>query len=268
MILIPFTLFIYSTESAFRCGNDLIVDDFKIAQTAIIGGQSKNLNLMGGDYGSAGADFSIDVINQQMIITSGTAPIGVPEPQANPGTLPTLNYWFTKFNENSCFDLTPYRGIQFDLVAPPGSDMNFTLSQKSPDCVPSTPGQQSSGVEGTRLVDSSYHALTQYIIPNGQKQKVTLLLSDFSKNLVGGSFDFKHLKDWTIVNLEPVGAVFLMSNITLLGGPVGCTPNLPPNYAAPQMNKTSASASPSNDANSTRYFSKFILTILLIIRLL
>ena len=114
--------------------------------------------------------------------------------------------------------------MQFDLIAPAGSDMNFTLTQRAP-CTPSVKGQPLPAGSTTtpRLVDSVYIPLSRFITPNGQKQTVTLYFSNFSKNLVGESFDFQHLKDWTIVNLKPAGAVFYMSDLKLLGGPIDCT---------------------------------------------
>lgn len=71
---------------------------------------------------------------KSMMITSGQADIGQPEPQANPGTAPTFNYWFAKFDQVACFNLAGFSAIQFDLIAPVGSNMNFTMTQKSPNC--------------------------------------------------------------------------------------------------------------------------------------
>jgi type IV secretory pathway VirB10-like protein len=42
-------------------------------------------------------------------------------------------------------------------------------------------------------------------------------LKDFAKNIDGADFDFKHLKDWTLVNLKPVGVVIKLSNLVLKG---------------------------------------------------
>ena len=74
------------------------------------------------------------------------------------------------------------------------------------------------------ILDSVYHPLSKYITPNGQKQTVTLPLSDFATNLRGGKFDMARLKDWTIVNLVPANrrTAFIISNLKLKGGPIGC----------------------------------------------
>ena len=83
-----------------------------------------------------------------MRIVAGTANVGNPEPWANPGTAPTFNYWFAKFDEPACYNLTPFQAIQFDLIAPTGSQMNFTMTQKSPNCTAS--------FQGSRLVGTCY----------------------------------------------------------------------------------------------------------------
>ena len=115
-----------------QCTADLLVDNFaKITNGFLPNDASpKQFNLIGGDYGSAGADFVIDTDSKTLSIVAGTANVGQPEPLANPNTAVTFNYWFAKFDRDACYNLTQYSGISFDLVAPLGSDMNFTLTQK------------------------------------------------------------------------------------------------------------------------------------------
>jgi hypothetical protein len=113
----------------------------------MIFGEPKQVNLLGGDYGAAGASFEIRPAERSMVIRSGTANIGQPEPQANPGTAPTFNYWFAKFEPLACFDLSKYSAIQFDLVAPVGSNMNFTMTQKSADCTTRLVGKLSISID-------------------------------------------------------------------------------------------------------------------------
>jgi hypothetical protein len=169
----------------------------------------KTFNALGGDYGSLGAPFTIDTVKKSMTINARSYPVGVPEAQANPGTAPTFNYWFAKFDEAACFDATVYAGLSFDIIAPFGSDMNFTMTQQSPNC-------------SYRLVDSQYQLLSKYITPDGTKKNVFLPFSDFSTNLYGQAFDFIHLKDWTLVNLGPEGSEFVISELKLIGKPVKC----------------------------------------------
>ncbi|KAJ3342168.1 hypothetical protein HDU83_006203 [Entophlyctis luteolus] len=119
-------------------------------------------------------------------------------------TQPFDNSWFTKFNWINDFDLTPYKGFSIDLIAPVGSDFNMTLTQWIPS-------------NNTRGVDSQYRPLSYYLTPTGQPQTLTVPLTDFATNLVGGQFDFANLKDLTIVNFVPVGAQFVFTRITLLG---------------------------------------------------
>jgi hypothetical protein len=93
--------------------------------------------------------------------------------------------------------------------------------------------------------------LTKYITPNGQKQTVTLPLSDYTTSLVGGRFDMSKLKDWTIVNLSPgtPDTVFVMSNLVLKGGPSGCT--VPGNTTTTTSTMASAMASATATTTST-----------------
>jgi hypothetical protein len=79
-----------------------------------------------------------------------------------------VNSWYVKFDERACFDLTPYSAMQFELTAPAGTTMLFTLTQHAPDCK-------------TRIVDSVYTDLEKYSKPDGTKKIVTIPFSDFNK---------------------------------------------------------------------------------------
>ena len=134
LALSSMALLVSAQTPAPACGPDVLVDDFSAIRPAMIFGEPKQVNVLGGDYGAAGASFEIRPNERSMVIRSGSANIGQPEPQANPGTAPTFNYWFAKFEPLACVDLSKYSAIQFDLIAPTGSNMNFTMTQKSADC--------------------------------------------------------------------------------------------------------------------------------------
>ena len=218
-----------------QCVPDVLIDDFSAIRTGWLDNLPKFFNLVGGDYGSLGAPFTINPNNQSLSIKAGSYPVGVPEAQANPGTAPTFNYWYVKFDREACFNTTIYSGISFDLIAPLGSDMNFTMTQRSKNC-------------SVRLVDSQYHLLSKYITPDGTKQTVYLPFSDYSLNLFGEAFDFEYFKDWTLVNLGPEGSEFVMSDLKLVGGPVGCMKSEQNNSTKDQNN----SAKDQNSSNTTQ----------------
>ena len=75
---------------------DVLVDDFvKLTQGFLPNDpELKYFNLLEGDYGSLGANFSINTAAKQMTIVAGTANVGQPEASANPGTASTFNYWY------------------------------------------------------------------------------------------------------------------------------------------------------------------------------
>ncbi|KAJ3245069.1 hypothetical protein HDU77_009595 [Chytriomyces hyalinus] len=91
-----------------------------------------------------------------------------------------------------------------EIIAPAGSDFNITLTQ----WIPST---------NTRGIDSKYRLLSSYITPNGKPQTLRIMWQDYSTNLLGQPFDLTNLKDLTLVNLAPIGAVFTFTKLTLLG---------------------------------------------------
>ena len=114
-------------------------------------------------------------------------------------------------DERACFDLRRYRAFQFEMLAPVGSYALFTLTQMSADCRARVePG------------DSEYIPMSRYYTTPGQWQTVTMHFSDFAENTEGKPFDFEHLKDWTMVNMLPLGQPFQFRNMRLLGGPFGC----------------------------------------------
>ncbi|KAL2914085.1 hypothetical protein HK105_206343 [Polyrhizophydium stewartii] len=182
-----------SPAAAQVCKKDLLVDDFAKTQTAVIANETRQVDLLGGDYGAVGVGWKVDTAKKAMVLTSLNG---------------TSNFWFAKFDAGACFDLTGYSAIDFDLVGPAGSDMQFTLTQKLPDCSERAP-------DGS---DSAYLALSKYAKMDGTKKHVSLPLADFAKNINGSNYDFIHLKDFTPVNLGPTGAVFEMSNLVLKGG--------------------------------------------------
>ena len=193
------------------CTPDLLIDDFldpKTQQSVVIesGRVDKYLNKLGADYGAAGNDFSFTAgpAGHLSIVAGRDENIGNPEPKSNPGAPLSFNYFFWKNDLMACSDVSKYVAVQFDLMAAMGSNMFITLTQKSKDCK-------------TRLVDSEYKQLTDFVKPNGQSQVVTIPFSGFSKNLLGNDFDFNHLKDVTFVNLTPSGATFLIRNLKMIG---------------------------------------------------
>ena len=106
------------------------------------------------------------------------------EADTHPGAPTAHNYWYVKFDQGACFDLSKYQSIQFGINAPSGTDFAISLTQKSADCK-------------SRLIDSVYRNLTNYVITDGTTQTVTLPVADFSKNLLNQNFDLVHLKDFT-----------------------------------------------------------------------
>ncbi|KAJ3062480.1 hypothetical protein HDU98_001620 [Podochytrium sp. JEL0797] len=173
------------------------------AQTGF-NGCNKTLNFLGGDYGDSGA--AEVLTNGQLQITSSnnSAVTSNLETPSHPLTAETINYWFVKFDWENDFDLTPFSGLSLDLIAPVGSDFNITLTQWIPS-------------NNTRGVDSQYRLLSSYLTPTGKPQTLNLKWSDFSTNLYGQPYDFKNLKDLTLVNFVPVASQFVFTRIELIG---------------------------------------------------
>ncbi|KAI8895789.1 hypothetical protein BC833DRAFT_599994 [Globomyces pollinis-pini] len=195
-------------SSVWSCTKDLLLDDFaKIDYRPLLietPPPDRYFNLVGGDYGAKDQNFTINTKEKFMEITADWGPADTSESDTHPGGPTAHNYWYSKFDPLACFDLSPYTALQFDIKAPAGTDMYFTLTQHAPGCK-------------KRLIDSVYQNLTKYITPDGTKKTVKIPLSDFGKNLVGKDFDFKYLKDFTTVNLIPKGVVIQMSNMLLKG---------------------------------------------------
>ncbi|KAL2918388.1 hypothetical protein HK105_201788 [Polyrhizophydium stewartii] len=186
-------LFLAASAAAQVCKKDLLVDDFGTSQQAVVDSATRFVNKLGGDYGGVGVEWNIDTTKKAVVIVSQNA---------------SSNFWFSKFDAGACFDLTGYSSIDFDLLAPTGSSMSFTLTQKLADCSQRAP-------DGS---DSVYLPLSKYVTPDGTKKHVSLPLADFAKNINGANYDFIHLKDWTPVSFAPSGATFEISNIVLKGG--------------------------------------------------
>jgi hypothetical protein len=208
----------HTVPDNINCGPDILVDDFSKSTKAPLPGETqiRDLNMLGGDYGKsdgASLSFVVNTDAKQVEITAGPN-----QPQ---------NFFFAKFDAGACYDLTNIHAVAFDLTAPVGSTFQMTLTQKNADCVDRTPGNS----------DSEYIPIQKYVTPNGQKQTVVAQFADFRKNNNGSNFDFVHLKDWTLVGLQPVGAKFLISNIRLIracndNGPLGKNVTLTPNPPA------------------------------------
>ncbi|KAJ3302482.1 hypothetical protein HDV03_004905, partial [Kappamyces sp. JEL0829] len=119
-----------------------------------------------------------------MQIVSTWGPADTSEDSTHPGAPTAHNYWYVKLDAKACYNLSPYSAFQFDLKGPAGTNFGITLTQKSANC-------------STRLVDSVYKNLTDYVTMDGTKKTVTLPVKDFSTNLLGAGFDLVHLKDFT-----------------------------------------------------------------------
>jgi hypothetical protein len=192
-----FVSLIQTAVAQSACKPDLLVDDFRRANESLLIIESppplRYFNLIGGDYGSKFANFTYnpDPIRNMDIIAEQGEP-DTSESDTHPGAPTAFNYWYVKFDLNACFDLTGYESMEFDLESPAGSDFMIAMTQRSSDC-------------SRRLIDSLYTNLTNYITPNGSRQTVRVPFSNFSRNWVGGEFNFRYLKDVTFINLIPAG---------------------------------------------------------------
>ncbi|TPX67796.1 hypothetical protein CcCBS67573_g07402 [Chytriomyces confervae] len=175
------------------CQPDVLVDDFRPRTPSMYRQQPLQI-LQGGVLTPTYCDQAQDLnaINARL------------EDAARPNSSDTINYWFTKFNWENDFDLTVYSGFEMEMIAPAGSDFNITLTQWLP-------------ASNSRGIDSKYRLLSSYITPNGKPQTLRIMWTDFSTNLLGQPFDLVHLKDLTLVNLAPIGAVFTFTKLKLLG---------------------------------------------------
>jgi hypothetical protein len=171
-----------------NCRQDVLIDDYRQAVQQDYDGALRYFNLVNADYGEVGINVTYQPEYQRVRLIPTTED----------------NFWFVKFNLRACFDLRGYTAIQFDMTAPTGGSAVFTLTQQAEDCI-------------TRLDDSVYTPLDLYMTPNGVRQTVVQPMSDFALNINGNPFDWVHFKDWTLVNLRPVGATFYVHNFILRG---------------------------------------------------
>ncbi|KAI9205470.1 uncharacterized protein BJ171DRAFT_567264 [Polychytrium aggregatum] len=183
-------------------------DQYHTPSGGLIGADGANLTILpaGGLQITAGFD--------NVLYSQGA------ELSTHPGTVATFNYWFIQFNPQICYDMSNAATLEFDVVIDPGVNFNITLTQKSADCL-------------NRSIDSQYFLLSKYLTPNGQPQHLSIPLKDFSTNLLGQPYDFKHNKDLTFVNLTPQGGNIVLKNFVVTGS---CN--------APSASGTSSAAAP------------------------
>ena len=62
-----------------------------------------------------------------------------------------------------------------------------------------------------------YIPLSRYYTTPGEWQTISMPFSDFGANVIGGRFDMQHLKDWTMVNMLPLGQPVQFRNMRLVG---------------------------------------------------
>ncbi|KAJ3016345.1 hypothetical protein HKX48_004064 [Thoreauomyces humboldtii] len=208
------------------CGPDIIVDDFKTTNFAMLPLQGETaprwLNLLGGDYGEpqttpAGFNFTFSTTGNYVELI----------PQSN------NTFWFFKLDPGACFDLSGINALAFDIIAPAGATFDIGMTQKSPSCDYRIGGE-------TGLGDSAYKPLSKYAVADGTKHTAVVPFQDFK------GFDFSHLKDITLINWAPVNAVFRMSNIRLIrecnGNGPWSTTNSTVSYVANDIAPLGASA--------------------------
>lgn len=226
------------------CTQDILEDDMRTPRpytngTGFNGGPTEqnltlgvSFNLVDADYGEAGVPYVYT--NGSMTLTIDTiSSVYTPNLTINPYTADTFNYWYTKFDTKACFNATQYSGVEIVGTFPSGLNFNITFTQKANDCV-------------ARAIDSQYRLLTSYITPNGQAGQVLYVpFSDFATNLVGQPYDFTHLKDFTLVNMTPRGAVVTFNRITVKGT---CTSNSTTSQPTLPYGATSTPKADSNSA--------------------
>ncbi|TPX41459.1 hypothetical protein SeMB42_g00767 [Synchytrium endobioticum] len=232
VVIAAFTTLVHS------CTQDILQDDMRMPRpytngTGFNGGPTQqnltigvSFNLVDADYGQAGVPYAY--ANGSMTLTAGViSPVYTPNPNENPNTADTFNYWYTKFDSRACFDATNYSGVEIVGTFPVGVNFNMTFTQKAADCV-------------TRTIDSQYRLLTSYITPNGQQNQVLYVpFADYALNLLGKPYDFVHLKDFTLVNITPRGAIITFNRITVKG-------------TCGAANSTSQETSPNGTASTPR----------------
>jgi hypothetical protein len=194
-------------------GEGVLIDDFATKEQKYFDNANRWINKLGGDYGTdAASTFDIDTTSRVLTMI----------PRGNG----TDSFFFAKYDQIACFDLTKYSAFQFDLEAPVGAQGAFTLTQTNPACT----ARVDDG-------DSVYIGLENYYKNDGTKQTITLPFIDFARRSKDGQpFDMVHLKDWTFVSMVPTNQPFKFSNMRLLGGPLGCAiPNVAPPQSSPPV---------------------------------
>lgn len=116
------------------CLKDVLMDDISNPEIAIIGNAHRNINLLGGDYG-------VDSKKTHMTFHKSTA-----SHDGYISIIPTLlqtqthpNFFFSKLNKDSHFDLRGYSALHFNLKvhdlkdSADSYDASVCLTQKSND---------------------------------------------------------------------------------------------------------------------------------------
>jgi len=188
-------------------------------------GDTKTLNLLGGDYGVDGSgstlngptDGKLNVIPGMNL--SGINPPNDPGAWVHPADQAAANYFFFKFewddDFNMCMNLQPYAGLVLTVTMPKGSDVSMTLTGKFSNCT-------------TRSKDSQYVKLSTYLGAGGatgSPQSLYIPFKDLSQDFDGlAAYDFVHNKDITFVNFSPAGdgTVYTFNNIRLYSNANNC----------------------------------------------
>ncbi|KAJ3096036.1 hypothetical protein HDU97_006293 [Phlyctochytrium planicorne] len=132
-----------------------------------------------------------------------------PQPEVHPKEPKNSNYFFFKFqwddDFNTCYDLTPFQYITFNMSMPAGAETYLTLTTKGPAC-------------NTRVKDSTYQKMSKYIPADGKPHLALIdMKKDFGQTYDGAEpHDFVHNKDLTMVAMTP-GVSFKIYSISLIG---------------------------------------------------
>jgi hypothetical protein len=200
--------------SAQSCQQNVTMDDFKLSPqpNQFFDGADRFINLLGGDYGGDNVTMNFDNVAQgYMTVTPSRAG----------------NFFFFKANREACYDLRSFTGLRWDMEAPVGAQSDLTLTVMHANCTT----RDDAG-------DSSYKIVTPYTAGNattGQRQTFVAPLDDFKTNTRGQPYDFQHFKDFTFVNMKPVGASFRFYFFEMVGN---CTPIPVANNGSTTTNST------------------------------
>lgn len=254
-------LLISAAHAAPSCQQNVLVDDFVIAQQDFIDGLDRYVSLLGGDYGGQGVEMDFGTVGP----TNGHVLV-VPTEKSN--------HFFFKLNKEACVDISSFSALRVVLSAPAGANAKFTLTQKTKDC--------KERVEGG---DSTYVSLSKYVQMDGNVQTLIMPLSDFAgradASKVPAPFDFLHLKDFTFVDMMPMGSEWRIYEIEMIGtcdgaaavgslttGNVTATTTVAPTttlpagtVAAPTPTATGLAAAPSKTNEAGQTAAKLMLTL-------